>query len=62
MWLFTHTATLLPYTHNTGVPPCAFAPNQPVPYTRLVNHVQRLYDYDSWVEEQLEIWLAKHLR
>lgn len=31
------------------------------PYARLVSHLYRLWDYDSCVEAQLKIWLAKHL-
>jgi hypothetical protein len=31
------------------------------PYARLVNHTERLWDYDSCAEAQLKIWLARHL-
>jgi hypothetical protein len=31
------------------------------PYARLVNHSERLWDYDSCTEAQLKIWLARHL-
>lgn len=44
-----------------GKLPRRFNANNRAPYARLVSHLYRLWDYDSCVEAQLKIWLAKHL-
>lgn len=44
-----------------GQLPTRFNANNKAPYARLVSHLHRLWDYDSCVEAQLKVWLAKHL-
>jgi hypothetical protein len=44
-----------------GEMPKRYNSNNRPSYARLVNHLYRLWDYDSCVESQLKIWLARHL-
>lgn len=51
---------LVSFIHSGELPRRYNGLNTPS-YARLVNHLYRLWDYDSCVESQLKIWLAKHL-
>lgn len=42
----------MPVRYNTKLLPS---------YARLVNFTERVWDYESCVEAQLKIWLARHL-
>lgn len=55
MVLYCLHCTVLP----AGEWPRKYSANKEPSYGRLVQHLYRVYDYDSCVEAQLKVWLAK---
>lgn len=50
-----------PWLCLAGELPKRYNANNRPSYGRLINHLYRVWDYDSCVEAQLKIWLARHL-
>jgi hypothetical protein len=59
------TTTTHHHTHSTplytGYMPRKFDAQEPASYGRLVNHLQRLWQYEACDEAVLKVWLAHHL-
>lgn len=46
---------------DAGATARRFDVSKPAPYSRLVSHLHRVWDYKSCPEAQLKVWLAYHL-